>query len=831
MRQHGRDFMQRLSRIFFLTAILPITAQEVIAPPAEVAPPPPLEISPIPRAPSDSGQKSPEVNVEMPEGVDIAIKGTIAPVAGHRNKFLVTGPIELKTNRGEEVFADRAELDLESATYTLIGNVSVFNGPMIQRGDHVVYDLKTKKLNTHSLSVSYDPIILESGSFEMTEDEDGNRIFTGTDAGITTNDVQSPHYWLRADRTTLYPGERIVFDDLKLYIGDTPVFWLPYLSQPLNADLGYRMLPGGRTNWGLFLMQSYGIMLGGDDNRILGQNKPWLLSRWRFDVRSRRGLAGGVDLLDTRTKENPNLGWLRLYYADDINPSIGRSGIPRGPVDPSRYRAEFQYRIPLSYRDPIDPDAEYALNYDLHLLTDNHLLEDFDPGFYRNNAQPDNTFFLTRRSENSLFTALARLRLNDFYRNDQRSPELAFDQIRRPLGDFGLLHEGQSTFGIYQENMADPTRSMLLDSLLSLPDDDPELGRLYSRVGRYEQFLIRQLRALPSGDPQYDTIFQQLTQPEFIRFHTYQEFSSQKTVGNWLHLTPHVGAGYSRYFQVGGPADDQDRTLLSMGMEASAKVHRDYPDFHIPNMGVNGLRHTLQPYANWSFLSAADLGQNFPAIDRMTFTTRPAPINVGRFVAIDDFSDWNLVRLGMRNRLTTQRSGGSHVWMFMDTYLDSYVDDPELNRDFSNLYNDISWLPLPWLAVDVQTQFPIISSGSGYNEFITGLRFMPTPDFEFSIQQRTLSNHPFLIDSNRVNFHAYNRVNENWGLGIVQQWEFDDSTMEWEQYTVHRNFENWIVSAGLTRRDNRVRSEYGFMVSFTLKDFPDVTMPFRIDNN
>jgi hypothetical protein len=73
--------MQRLSRIFFLTAILPITAQEGIAPPAEVAPPPPLEISPIPSAPSDSGQKSPEVNVEMPEGVDIAIKGTIAPVA------------------------------------------------------------------------------------------------------------------------------------------------------------------------------------------------------------------------------------------------------------------------------------------------------------------------------------------------------------------------------------------------------------------------------------------------------------------------------------------------------------------------------------------------------------------------------------------------------------------------------------------------------------------------------------------------------------------------------------------------------------------------------
>jgi LPS-assembly protein len=823
--------MQRLWRISFLTAVLPIAAQEPLLPPAEVVPPPPVEIPPAPSIPGDDQAHPQEVNVEMPEGVDIAIKGKITPVAGNLKKFLVTGPIELKTNRGEEVFADRAELDLEAATYTLLGNVSVFNGPMIQRGDRVVYDLKSKKLDTRALSVSYDPIILESGSFEMTEDEQGNRIFTGTDAGITTNDVQSPNYWLRANRTTLYPGERVVFDDLKLYIGETPVFWLPYLSQPLNADLGYRLLPGGRTNWGLFLMQSYGIMLGGDDNHLLGEDEPWLLSRWHFDVRSRRGLAGGVDLLDTRIQENPNLGWLRLYYADDLDPSIGRSGIPRGPVDPSRYRAEFQYRIPLQFRDPIDADAEYAMNYDLHLLSDNHMLEDFDPRFYRNNAQPDNTVFLTRRSENSLFTALARLRLNDFYRTDQRSPELAYDQIRRPLWDSGILHEGQTSFGIYQENMADPTRDTLLDPLLSLPNGDPGLERLYSQVGRYEQLLIQQLRSLPPGDPSYDEIYQQLTQPEFIRFHTYQEFSTQKTVGDWLHLTPHVGAGYSRYFNVGGPANDQDRTLFSMGMEASVKVHRDYPDFHIHNMGVSGLRHTIQPYANWSYLSAGELGENYPAIDRMTFMTRPSPINVGRFVAIDELSDWNLVRLGVRNRLTTQRNGGSHVWMFMDTYLDSYVNDPELDRDFSNLYNDISWLPLPWLAVDLQTQFPIISSGSGYNEFTTGLRFMPTPDFEFSIQQRNLTNHPFLIDSNRVNFRAYNRVNENWGLGIVHQWEFDDSTLEWEQYTVHRNFENWIVSAGLTKRDNRVRSEYGFMVSFTLKDFPDVTVPFRIDNN
>jgi LPS-assembly protein len=822
--------MQRFLCIWFLPLLLSVSAQEdAVLPPNAVAPPAPVEIPPVPSLPDLAPPNAQEINTQMPTGVDIAIKGKITPVAGNLKKFLVSGPIELKTNSGEEVFADRAELDLETGTYTLLGNVSVFNGPMIQRGDRVVYDLKSKKLNTTGLSVSYDPIILESGNFEMTEDENGERIFVGTDAGITTNDVEDPAYWLRADRTTLYPGDKIVFNDLKLYIGETPIFWLPYLSQPLNAELGYRMLPGGRTNWGVYLLQSYGIMLGGGENSILGTDKPWLLSRWHFDMRARRGIGAGVDLFDTRVEDNPNLGWLKLYFMDDMDPSIGRSGIPRGPVDPSRYRAQFQYRIPLQFQDPLDPDAEYALNYDLHLLSDNHFLEDFDPRFYRNNAQPDNTIFLTRRTDDSLLTGLARLRLNDFYRADSRSPEISFDQIRRPIFGSRILHEGQTSFGVLEENMADPTRDTLLDPLLTLPDGDPELGRLYSQVGRYEQLLIEQMRALPPGDPRYDTLYQQLTNPQFMRFHTYQELSTQYTFGNWLHLTPHIGGGYSRYFNVAGPAEDADRTLFSTGLEASVKFHKDYPDIRIRSLGVDGLRHTMQPYANWSYLSAGELGQDYPSIDRMTFFTRPAPINVGRFPAIDDLDDWNLVRLGVRNRLVTQRNGASYQWLFMDTYIDSYVEDPELQRDFSNLYNDITWLPLPWLAVDVQTQFPIISSGSGYSEFTTGLRFMPTPNFEFSVQQRTLSGHPYLLDSNRVNIRAYNRFNENWGAGLLHQWEFDDGTLELEQYTLHRNYENWIVSAGLTHRNNRTRDEYGFLVSFTLKDFPDVSMPFRID--
>ena len=86
----------------------------------------------------------------------------------------------------------------------------------------------------------------------------------------------------------------------------------------------------------------------------------------------------------------------------------------------------------------------------------------------------------------------------------------------------------------------------------------------------------------------------------------------------------------------------------------------------------------------------------------------------------------------------------------MDTYIDRYMDDPEGNRDWSNIYNDITWEPLPWLGIDVETQLPIVAGGSGFSEFNTRARFMPYENMELSVSYRHLNNHPVLLDSDRI---------------------------------------------------------------------------------
>ena len=106
---------------------------------------------------------------------------------------------------------------------------------------------------------------------------------------------------------------------------------------------------------------------------------------------------------------------------------------------------------------------------------------------------------------------------------------------------------------------------------------------------------------------------------------------------------------------------------------------------------------------------------------------------------------------------------------------------------------------------------------------------MPTDNLEFSIGYRNLTNHPVLVDSSRIDTRIYTRLNENWGFGMQHQLEMADGTLEYQQYTLHRDLGNWVAGVGISHRDNRLEEEYGIVFSLTLKDFPSATLPFNID--
>ncbi len=775
----------------FLLLTLTLQAQEVLLPPPLTGDLPLLPESP-PTVASPLAANSPVFS--MPENIKLTGRSFRIEKHGEFYKAIFPKPVKLTGNNGLEIFANRGQLDEKTKTVTLSGNVRVYQNGLLAEYDRATYFYEEERLQTRGLRTSMDPILLESGKFRA-EKRNGKTIFIGDHSGITTHDVEKPNFWLRADRTTIYPDDKVVFKDMKLYLGKTPIFWLPYLSQPLDQNLGYHFVPGGRSNLGFFLKNRYGVMLGGERDPVTGANdSAWLLAQWRADLYSRRGVGLGVDLLDTRVDPNDDFGWLKFYHIYDFDPSVERSGIPRNNERNNRYRIDLAQRINLGESE----HAQYQLQGNLSLLSDRFFLEDFEQRLFRSDPAPDNTFAFRRRTANSLTTLGGRVRLNDFYDSDTRLPELTFDWVRQPFLGSKFLYESQSSFGLYDESLSRFNRDGLESEAASL---------------------------LP-GDPRLDEIDRLLDDRGFARLHTYHEFSRPTRWGH-LKLVPRLGGGYTSYHSVEGAGNDTDRGHLFAGIDASVKFTKQYHDLTHEKWGLNDALHIVQPYANLSWLATNDLDPSFGRIDRLAPSTRPRPLDVGRFSAIDDFADWSILRLGVRNRLVTRRDGGTHDWLSLDTYFDVFFDDPEFSRKVSNLYNDLIWRPLPWLELELETQFPLFSD-SNFTEIAASSKFLLNPNLEVDLGYRFLKNHPILIDSNRLELEAFYRLNERWGFGFYNRWEFEDSTLELQQYNIHYDFDSWVASVGFFHRDNRRRDEFGISLNFGLKDFPSLALPIKV---
>lgn len=792
--------MRRPFALFFLTFLLAASQDDLPTP--LPSPTPDTLTEPDEDPISDLLKNSSQAPfTELPSGVEIygktiRLDGSLNQGNQKASDTIVRyiGDIQLNTDTGLKAYADLAVTNFSKKTVQLSGNVSLYQDGLVYRGESSVFNLETKSFETKDLRLGFSPIMLKAKSIRQIT-SDGRKVFVAEDAGITTHDTEDPAFWLQSKRATIFPDDKIIFKDFNLRIGNRNLLWLPYLAQPFDANRGYLIAPGGQTNLGAFVKNRYGIMLGGESDLETGEKKgAWLLSQWHADLYSNKGLGMGVDLFDTRLESKDGYGWLKIYHIDDLNPEDERAGVDRTNIKPNRFRAEFVHRIPFLETQ----DSRYSFDANLTLLSDQYYLEDFDPSLFRINRAPDNFLGFTKRSPNSLTQLGTRLRLNDFYQSDTRLPEFTHDWIRQPFLDTPLLYESQTLLGIYQERLAKFQR----DSLQSEAD------------------------ALLAGDPRFDQISRLLDDRGFTRFHTYHEFSLPIKAGH-LNVVPRFGAGHTNYQAVQGPDDSIGRTHVSANIDVSTKFNKLLPNFKSDKWGIDGARHIIEPYSSLSWLSTNDLDSSFGRIDRLTPTSRPRQRQVGRFTAVDDLQDWSILRLGMRNRLVTRRDSGMHDWLTMDTYFDAFIEDPELDRDFSNLYNDIRWNPVPWLELDLETQFPV-STTDNFTEIASSMRLMPDDDFEFKVGYRHLNNHPVLRDSDRILLETFTRLNDYWGIGTHHRLELVDSTLELQQYNIHYDFDSFVGSAGFFIRNNRSQDEHGIMFNFGIKEIPSLSLPIKI---
>jgi lipopolysaccharide export system protein LptA len=734
-----------------------------------------------------------------------------------KGAFIWSGNVHMVV-QGTELFADRAEFDTKLEEIRVTGNVSIYREGVLYRGERATYRVRTQEISASEMRSSFEPVFFTTDQLDSNLSEIS--VVNTENTSFTTDDNPDPDWFIKANRIEIYPEDRVVFRNPKFYVGDVPILWLPYLSQPLQEDLGYQFTPGYSSQWGAYLLNRYGTLWG--DHSIV---------QFLLDGRTERGLAGGLNLSSQRWRGNPNFGKFQAYYAHDTDPQtsvVSSRAEDRSNLDSDRYRINFHHRVYL----PGPEESTLYIDFDINKVSDEYFYEDFFPNDFRLDPQPDNIITLTKQHERGELSVLTRFELNDFYRNDTRLPEIALDFTRQPIFNTGAFYWGSTTFGLYEDNLSEATLGRLRTQADALEDDIRLADQLATRLSEASGLRSPLGSDLANQERRtlLDDLRNQLEPNSFSRLYSYHEVLYPITLGGAVSVTPKIGGGAVNYADVDGPQpDNSTRGIFSAGVDIATKFSKFYGDIQVPKLGLDGVMHVIQPYVNYSYVNADEIGDSFRGVDRLVPTNRLRPLDVPQFTAVDGLNSWNIFRLGVENRLLTRRGSGSHPWLVSNTYFDTFIEDPEFDRDFSNLFEEISWFPLPWLRANIGAQLPVFGGDYSFTELNSGVTFMPTRDFEFNISHRFLQDNPFFLDSNLVDLRTYFRLTENWGFSSFHRYEFEDSTFETQQYTLHRDLNTWTAALGFLFRDNRGEEETGVVLSLTLKDFPNVNVPLGID--
>jgi len=659
------------------------------------------------------------------------------------------------------LFADRIDYDMESGELFLDGNVRIYSVDGLFSGDRASYNTKTRSVKAGNFRA-------KAQQFQMRAQEGftlGMQSFQGEQVIATTHDLSTPDYHLRAGRVRVYADDRVVMESASLWIGEVPVFWWPYLYQPIDESITFGLAGGYSDLWGAFGLIQYGFPIVGSLDGV-----------FHLDPRSKRGVGVGLDLL-LRPEDNPqNDGFLSFYYLRDHDQNLNLTSIPRVPINPDRYRIRYDQRFELT-------EQLYG-RVRIDKLSDQYVLQDFFQSEFALNPQPENFAWLTYRSENFAANLLGAFQMNDFFQTVERLPEFAFESARTPWFGLPIFYEGATTTAFLTQAFAEGTTLI----------------------------------------PNYDT----------LRIDSWHQLSYPGRFFGWLNLIPRVGVRGTYYEQTTlalqpfGHTGGKFKPVFNAGMEGSFKLTKVFEDVDYRALGLDGLRHTVQPYFDYSHVSNFGFAPPTRLLyDTLQPTTQSTLLQFPDFNAIDSIDSWDILRLGVRNRLQTRRDASTVNWLEVDTFFDVNFTNPYSLTDVSNLYNSIRFEPVPWAYVSIQSQIPL--TNAGFTEINTDLNVMITPDLAVTLGHRYLDNNPFFQNSNLFRVGGYGRVNDHWAFSMLHQIEAEDGTLESQQYMVHRDMTSWVASIGAVIRDNRGVSEFGVMFTVTLKDFPQISLPFNFD--
>ena len=766
-------------------------------PTAELTPPQP---PPPPPEPAKESQFGPLLSFGGPKGAAVPIEINSEQTRFEGGVAIAEGNVVVRYGDAT-IYADYAEYNPQTHEVLLRGNVRLYREKYAFTADRAIYNLQTKKLIMSDFGGPKAPFQV-LGDTVLSENENQYTVLNGL---LTTSDSSKPDYHLRARKMRIYADDRIILSNVTLFVGRTPVFWFPYVYQSLNNQFSYSLAPGYNSTWGAYLLTALQFPLATD---VSGEV--------HFDLRSSRGPGGGFDVNYNLHRDLEMSGHLQIYGIYDRSPNINDTALDRVPVGNDRYRIQYQSRTYIT--------SDILAISSFNLLSDQYFLQDFYPNIFAVDPQPDTYTEVVKSGEAYTLSVMARSQVNNFLETAERLPELSWDVARTPLFNGPIFYEATTSAAYLHRIFAAQTGNESVD--------------------------------LQSGalNPNY----------EFFRLDSFHQLSFPHTYFGWLSLVPSVGVRGTYYSTTGNFTESDVSNPLPEGIlvehpggvrfafntdvEASFKLSKAFESVQQRWLGLDGLRHVVQPYADFSWVSQPNISSSdILPIDQYIPSTKLQPIDFPEYRSIDSLDRWTILRLGVRNRLQTRRDSATLNWLDIDSYFDVDFDNPlaqvvppastSVSRTsvvapprelFSNVFNRIRFQPVPWAYLSVDSQVPLLDKG--FWSVTTAVDWTINPNIEVRLGHQYLQSNPYYQDTSELSLYTYFRLNDNWGFSIYEDYQFKTGIVNRQTYTIHRDLSSWVAALGVNTANNGAgKNQIAVILTFTLKDLPRFGLPINLD--
>ncbi len=641
----------------------------------------------------------------------------------------------------DELHADRVQVNVNSGDAYALGGIVLRRGAQEIRAEKLHYNFRTRVSSLDAPTVDAAPFHVTAESITSP----GGNEYILRNAKVTTCVFRHPHthYHVRARSITVVPGEHMQARGAVWYFGPVPCFYLPVWYQSLNESTGWRIYPGYRSRWGGYMLTSYRQRLS-----------PWLRAEHRLDYRTERGLAVGEDL---KWNLRHGFGDLSLYYLDDREPRGRDRPADAEPLDAGRYRVRLRH----SHR--IDARTQWLLQ--ANVLSDPEVRRDFFDREYRQARQPENYVSITHRRDVFTLTALANTRLNDFYGNVNRLPEITAGIYRRQIGNRSVYYESRTAGAVLERVRA-----------------DGEEGDAYSA----------------------------------LRFDTAHYFYQPRQFAGWLNLVPRAGyraTWYSDAPELRTTGEDPQlvtktvsagatlRHVAEVGTEVAFKAFKRFPD-----AGGQPWRHVVEPYADWSLRPEPNV----------------APVDLYQFDNVDTLDTLHQIRVGVRNTFQTRRGSRSvdAANLNLHTTLNLHTAHDEKVLDL--LYLDTEFLPADWLTLNVDGVYSL--EAETLIRMNTRLALHRERTWTLAVEHRFRE-----AESRLLAVDATFYPGPRWAFNVFGRYEFEISRAEEFGGYVQRSLDclgirvGGSMLPGFDRADGTAREdEYRIMLEIWLTAFPEM---------